>query len=257
MNTNDFSSNNPLTQTQTSPPKLFNEHTLAQICVVTTISLYLSGISVMSNIVKKGSSSGISILPFLTCAVSCTIWLKFALITEDPVLWKTNLAGTLLEWIYVFIYISYLPTEISKNHNIRRWLTIQIIFMFTILITASQPKYTDEDLSNLKDFLIKVCIFTNICNYMSPLGQALYCYKQKSTENLSVVLNFTYWIQVCAWLTYGLTTGKIVVIIPNSLGIFLTSFTMSLFLMFPRGKQQHHLGGGQYSYNLSDRPHII
>lgn len=251
---------------------IFNEYLLGIICQVTTILLYLSGAQVIKNIIHKGSTHGISILPFLTCAVSCTIWLKYALIMNDKVLIVTNFVGTLLEWFYVLVYLLYLPTDISKNTSVRRWLTIQLVFMFGILLTASQPKYSEFEFTKLKEFLVKVCVFTNICNYMSPLGQAIHCYTHKSTENLSLVLSFTYWLQVMSWLFYGLATMKTVVMVPNAVGSVLTTFTMSLFFIYPNRSAGGISGAntGYYDANRrmsgapssiyepgDDRPHII
>lgn len=235
---------------------LFSEEFLGNFCIITNILLYLSGVQVIRNIMHRGSTHGISILPFLTCAVSCTIWLKYAIIKDDYVLFITNAVGTILEWVYVLIYLMYLPTDIGQNAPIRRWLTIQIVFMFGILLTCSRPKYTDQEFLNLTDFLVKVCVFTNICNYMSPLGQALYCYKSKTTENLSLLLNFTYWLQVMAWLMYGFLTGKTVVIIPNLFGSVLTTFTMSMFFMYP-SRRRDSLKGISINGNYDERPTII
>jgi len=216
---------------------LNDELLLADICTVTTIALYLSGLGVVKCIIKKGSTHGISILPFLTCAVSCTIWLKYALLKKDYLLIITNLFGTLLEWLYVLIYLIYLPTEIIHNTSIRRWLTVHLVFMFSILVTSAQPKYSEKEMDYLLDFMVKICVFTNICNYFSPFGQALTAIKSKSTENLSFILSITYWLQVIVWLKYGLVTNKIVIIIPNALGVFLSSFILSLFFIYPNRRR--------------------
>lgn len=227
---------------------LNNEQVLAQICQITTISLYLSGSQVIKSIIKKGSTHGISILPFLTCAVSCTIWLKYALLKQDHVLIITNGFGTCLEWIYVLVYLSYLPVDVSKSSSTRRWLIIQITFMFGILITCSRPKFSDDEMEKLLELMVKVCVFTNICNYASPLGQALHCVSIKSTENLSIALSTTYWLQIVSWLQYGIVTGKTVVIIPNAMGIFLSSFIMSLFFIYPRKRLHDDSLSRRYGY---------
>lgn len=236
---------------------LLSENFLGNICIVTNILLYLSGVQVMKSIITKGSTHGISILPFLTCAVSCTVWLKYALIQDDHVLFTTNAVGTVIEWIYVLFYLSYLPTDISQNASIRRWLTIQLTFMFIVLLIASLPKYTEVEMENLREFLVKICVFTNIANYMSPLGQAIACYKNKSTENMSFALNLAYFLQVASWLIYGFVTMKAVVIIPNVFGIFLTTFTLSLFFKFPNRRRLSMMTNSSTKNLLDERPHII
>jgi len=222
---------------------LFEEEILAVVCIIFTVSLYLSGFAVISMIRQRKSTHGISILPFLTCAVSNTVWLKYAFLRNDSVLMTTNGFGACLEWLYVLIYMSYMPQADAAEKTVKKWLIIQLGFMFFVLLVCAQPKFTQEEFDALIDFMVKVCVFTNICNYISPVAQCLQVIQVKNTESLSLSMSIAYFLMTVAWLQYGVVTGKVVVIIPNMLGVVLTSLTLVLFFIYPKrrsvdGKKQ-------------------
>lgn len=213
---------------------LSNEEPLSILCIVFTVSLYISGFAVINNIRARKSTHGISILPFLTCAVSCTIWLKYALIRQDQVLIITNAFGSVLEWLYVLIYLSYLPPSEFMDRGIKRWMIVQLGFMFVILFLAARPKYDQDSLQDVLAFMVKICVFTNIANYCSPVAQVIGVLRSRSTEMLSVPMSLAYFGMTVVWLQYGLVTGKHIVVIPNSIGVVLQAITVSLFFIYPR-----------------------
>ena len=64
--------------------------------------------------------------------------------------------------------------------------------MFVILFLAARPKYNHGDLSSIIGFMVKICMFTNICNYASPVVQVFGVFRSRSTEMLSVPMSLAY-----------------------------------------------------------------
>lgn len=213
---------------------LFDEAILGNVCIVTTVVLILSGSSVVSVIRNRRSSKGISILPLLTCAVSCTVWTKYALIKEDKVLMITNGFGMVLEWFYVLIFVIYTPDDTKSQQSLFTHFSIQVSFLITILYMSSRTHPSIESFENMMKFLANTCVFTNIANYFSSISSVYTVLKDRQTGSLNFYLSLAYFIQTVAWLQYGLITQKIVVLIPNALGIFVTGFTLMLFTQFPK-----------------------
>ena len=78
------------------------------------------------------------------------------------------------------------------DRGIKRWMIVQLAFMFVILFLAARPKYNRDALQDVLAFMVKICVFTNICNYCSPAAQVIGVLRSRSTEMLSVPMSLAY-----------------------------------------------------------------
>jgi len=113
---------------------------------------------------------------------------------------------------------------------------IQISFLLSILFISSRSQKDIRSYELMLKFLEHTCVVTNIANYLSSVSSVYTVLKDKQTGSLNFLLSLAYFIQTVAWLQYGLVTQKIVVLIPNAIGIVITGFTLGLFYKFPKEK---------------------
>nr|XP_004227494.1 sugar transporter SWEET1-like [Ciona intestinalis] len=196
------------------------------VATVTNVLLFLSGIQIISKIYTRGSSQGFSVLPFIVCFVSSTLWTKYGLLSEDSIMILVNFIGVVIEGFYTAVF--YLNTK-QKQKKLQMTIFSLLAFMFAVLIYTKY--FVNQDLA-LKHHGF-ICAAFNIINYAAPLSSAAVVIRKKSTENLSLLLSVVYFLVSVEWFFYGYLHQDNFIMIPNTLGILFCSFQLSLFVFYP------------------------
>ncbi|XP_076821711.1 sugar transporter SWEET1-like [Clavelina lepadiformis] len=199
---------------------------------VTTILMYLTGWQVISKVIRRKSTQGLLVHPFIACFVSCTLWTKYGMLTDDNTMFYVNVIGSVFEGFYVALFYFYTK---SKN-TVAPPVTVLLIFLFAVL---AYTKYVTIEGEKAIYHQGMICSSFNIVNYAAPLSAAASVIRKKSTENISFLLSLVYFLMALEWFIYGYMRIDLFVEVPNLIGIFFGAFQLSLFFFFPsKGKSK-------------------
>lgn len=202
---------------------------ISWMATVSTIGLFLSGISLCQKVRKQGDTKDVTMAPFLITSANCAFWLKYGLLRDDSTLVVVNATGLFLEIVYLAYYYSY--TGISS----RRTVTKQIFafyFLFSVVFygavyVATTPLVTIG--------YIGACTAMGV--YAAPLATVAKVIRLKSSEFMSFPLSAVGLVVSIEWLLYGMIIADKFLTVPNTIGVMLGVFQMALFGKFPsKGK---------------------
>ncbi|ELT90609.1 hypothetical protein CAPTEDRAFT_101387 [Capitella teleta] len=203
---------------------------ISALATVSTIGLYLTGIPICRKIVAKGSTQDTSFFPLIVMFCNTTLWVKYALIKDDPTLLYANSVGSVLTFIYVSIY--YLYTT-HKTH-VHRNLAFGAFLLFPILIYV---KFYADNLDDAVLYLGFVCSSVGVMGYGAPLSAMSEVLRTKSTECMAFPLSLANFIVAIEWFSYGFLLRDFYIQVPNLIGIFLGGLQLALFWKYPSKKQ--------------------
>ncbi|XP_015598628.1 sugar transporter SWEET1 [Cephus cinctus] len=199
--------------------------TTASCC---TILQFLAGILVCQKIVKKGTTGETSGLAFVTCFMSCSLWLLYGILKNDSFIVLVNVFGTSLQLSYTFVFILY---SVKKSVVIKQFAVAICFVTAMYMYSFSEP---DKALATKWTGLLS-CGLT-IIFFASPLTMLAHVMKVKSAEGLPFPVITASLIVSCLWFIYGCIQDDPFIKIPNFLGSILSAFQLSLFVIYPGKK---------------------
>lgn len=194
----------------------------ASIC---TILQFLAGIVVCSKYIKSGTTGDSSGLAFLTCFMSCSLWLRYGALIGDLFIVSVNIFGAILQLCYVLIYFLY---------SVKKWTTIKQFTAATgfVFFVYSYSMYQEDKELAAKHVGFLSCTLT-VLFFASPLISLAHVIRVKSAESLPFPVIVASLVVTCQWFAYGCLLGDPFLQIPNFLGCVLSAFQLSLFLIYP------------------------
>lgn len=198
---------------------------ISWMATVSTIGLFLSGISLCLKVRKQGDTKDVTMVPFLITSANCAFWLKYGLLRDDSTLVVVNATGLLLEIVYLIYYYSY--TGISS----RRTVTKQILTFYAIFCVIFYVANYVSTSPLITMGYIGSCTAMGV--YAAPLANVAKVIQFKSSEFMSFPLSAVGLIVSIEWLFYGMIIVDKFLTVPNTIGVFLGVFQMALFGKFP------------------------
>ncbi|XP_012539437.1 sugar transporter SWEET1 [Monomorium pharaonis] len=194
----------------------------ASIC---TVLQFLAGVLVCRKYIRNGTTGDSSGLAFVTCFMSCSLWLRYGILIRDSFIICVNIFGTILQICYVFIYILY---------NVKRSTTIKQFAVAICLVSLVYlySTYQKDRILAVKYVGFLSCSLT-ILFFASPLISLAHVIRMKSTESLPFPIIMASMIVSCQWFAYGCLISDQFIQIPNFIGCVLSAFQFSLFLIYP------------------------
>ncbi|XP_014480900.1 PREDICTED: sugar transporter SWEET1 isoform X2 [Dinoponera quadriceps] len=173
----------------------------ASIC---TVLQFLAGVLVCKKYIKNGTTGDSSVLAFVTCFMSCSLWLRYGTLIRDFFVVCVNFFGMLLQICYIIIFTLYsLKSGFQKDEAL---VTKQIGFLS--------------------------CSLT-ILFFASPLVLLAHVIRAKNTESLPFPVIMASMVVSCQWFAYGCLIDDQFIQIPNFMGCVLSGFQLCLFLIYP------------------------
>ncbi|KAG5329036.1 SWET1 protein, partial [Acromyrmex charruanus] len=200
-------------------------NTLALSASICTVLQFLAGVLVCKKYIRNGSTGDSSGLAFVTCFMSCSLWLRYGTLTGDLFIIFVNIFGTILQICYILIYILY---------NVKRSTTIK---QFTIAICLISLVYLYSIFQKNRVLAEKHIGFLScsltILFFASPLISLAHVIRMKSTDSLPFPVIISSMVVSCQWFAYGCLLSDQFIQIPNFMGCILSAFQLSLFLIYP------------------------
>lgn len=198
---------------------------ISWLATVSTIGLFLSGISLCLKVRKQGDTKDVTMVPFLITSANCAFWLRYGIIRDDSTLVVVNATGLFLETIYLTYYYSF--TGISS----RRTVTKQIFAFYAIFSILFYVANYMSSSPLITIGYIGSCTAMGV--YAAPLATVAKVIQLKSSEFMSFPLSAVGLIVSIEWWLYGMLIADKFVYVPNVIGVFLGIFQIALFVKFP------------------------
>lgn len=201
------------------------QNLISVTATISTIVQFMTGIPICRNIKRKGTTEGVSGVPFLAGVLGCVLWLRYGSILQDTTMILVNFIGLIFQMSYsVFYYLYTIP---------KRPFQKQVLIVFTIISVTMLYITTEINLDIAKFRLGLICCTTTILFCSAPLASLGEVMRTRCTESLPFHLILATVIVAGQWFLYGVAIHDPFVMIPNFIGCLIASFQLALFGFFP------------------------
>uniref|UniRef100_A0A1B0CYW3 Sugar transporter SWEET n=1 Tax=Phlebotomus papatasi TaxID=29031 RepID=A0A1B0CYW3_PHLPP len=198
---------------------------LSASTVVTTILQFLSGILVCRKCMQRKSTENVSAMPFISGFLSCSLWLKYGLLTSEASVVLVNIAGTCLMFCYTIIFY---VLSTNKKVILRQFATVLLVLVSVVAYTQYET-----ELSKSIEILGIICCTVTVLFFAAPLTMLLHVIRVKNSDSLPFPMILTSFFVCLQWFIYGVIIQDTFIQIPNFVGCVLTVLQLTLFLIYP------------------------
>lgn len=198
---------------------------LGTSATISTVLQFLTGSVICHRYIRKKSTGETSGFPFVSGFLSCFLWLKYGMLTDEHVVIFVNIVGSVLFFSYVLIYFTF---SINKRVVIRQFLAACIFIMLCTVYTTYE--------SNVEKAVTVtglVCCCVGVLFFASPLTKLAHVIHTKNTESLPFPIIIASFFVSLQWFVYGLLIDDRFIQIPNLLGCLLSSVQLLLYVIYP------------------------
>ncbi|XP_017053347.1 sugar transporter SWEET1 [Drosophila ficusphila] len=199
---------------------------IAKVAGTITTLQFLSGVVLMNDIRKKGSSDVYPVGPFLGGVVLTILSLKLANIMNDAAMINTNLIGLVINFVFLFGFYYYASS--GSRGNIWKQIGYSSVFLLVVIAYSNF-----EDPAKI-EFRLGMLI-TGILVWLvgSPLLHLPKIIKKKSTEGMPFPIILSGNMVAGSWMLYALSVKNTVMVFQNLLLFALSGIQLSMFALYP------------------------
>uniref|UniRef100_A0A8D8EUE7 Sugar transporter SWEET n=1 Tax=Culex pipiens TaxID=7175 RepID=A0A8D8EUE7_CULPI len=198
---------------------------LGTSATISTVLQFLTGSVICHRYIRKKSTGETSGFPFVSGFLSCFLWLKYGMLTQEHVVIFVNIIGSVLFFSYVLVYFTF---SINKRIVIRQFLGACVFIMLcTIYTTYESNKEKAVNVSGL------VCCCVGVLFFASPFTKLAHVIHTKNTESLPFPIIIASFFVSLQWFIYGLLIEDKFIQVPNLLGCLLSAIQLMLYVIYP------------------------
>jgi len=157
----------------------------------------------------------LSVLPFLTILVNCTVWMIYGYFMKEWSLFASNVIGVVVGIFGTVTYEVYSFISIPTSYYILSFSIMGSAFVFGMM--------------KLVVVLGMMGVFLAIAVYAAPLATIRTVLKDKSTESMPFAICLTAWLSSLAWTLYGGVVVDWNVLVPSIIGLCLATTQLALY----------------------------
>ncbi|XP_071722821.1 bidirectional sugar transporter SWEET1-like [Rutidosis leptorrhynchoides] len=199
----------------------------------TAFFLFLAPTITFKRIIQSKSTQQFSGVPYVMTMLNCLLsaWYGMPFVSSDNLLvWTVNGTGTVIELIYVILFLIYAPKK--ERVKIFGLITV-IIAIFSLVVLVSLFAL---DHNSRKIFCGLAATVFSIIMYASPLSVMRSVIKTKSVEYMPFFLSLFVFLCGTSWFVYGLLGNDIFVSVPNGFGCGLGAMQLILYFVYRKSK---------------------
>ncbi|KAJ0977744.1 hypothetical protein J5N97_013218 [Dioscorea zingiberensis] len=200
---------------------------------VISILVFTSPIGTFKRVVKKKSTENFKWMPYATTLLSTSLWSFYGLLKPGALLVVTvNGIGTLLQAIYVVLYLIYAPKE-TRAKMAKVVGTMNIGFFGVVVLVTLLTIH-----GSLRLLVIGfLCAALTVGMYASPLAAMSMVIKTKSVEYMPFFLSFFLFLNAGVWTIYAVLVRDYFIGVPNAIGFILGTAQLILYMLYRRKSQ--------------------
>ncbi|PSN56762.1 hypothetical protein C0J52_00024 [Blattella germanica] len=197
---------------------------VATAASVTTIGQFFSGAFICKDIVQKGNTENISPVPFIGGTGMGVLMLQYSNILGDAAMTRVNIAGLLLNVLYLICYYAYCQEKRKMQAQI--FYTAAFVGALLAYVSWESPAVVEFRFS----IIITVLLMVLIASPFASLGEVI---RTECTETLPFPLILSGTVVTFLWLLYGIIIENGFVQFQNAVGFALSAVQLSLFAIYP------------------------
>lgn len=210
---------------------------LSTSATISTVLQFLTGSVICHRYIRKKSTGETSGFPFVSGFLSCFLWLKYGLLTEEHTLIFVNTVGSALFLAYVIIYFTF---SVNKRSVVRQFVAVCCFILACSFYTAYETI-----LDKAIEVIGLVCCCVGVVFFASPLTVLTQVIRTKNTESLPFPIIISSFFVSLQWWIYGILIDDRFIQIPNLLGCILSSIQLFLYVIYP-SRKSYPSGGPSY-----------
>ncbi|KAG0476884.1 hypothetical protein HPP92_013725 [Vanilla planifolia] len=197
---------------------------------VVSILVFASPIGTFRRVVKKKSTENFKWQPYVTTLLSTSLWTFYGLLKPDGLLVVTvNATGSVLQAIYVALYVVYAPNEIRIN-AVKCVGILNIGVMGTVILVSLLALQ-----GSLRLVVVGfICAALTVGMYAAPLSAMRLVVKTKSVEYMPFSLSFFLFLNGGIWSIYAALIKDYFIGVPNSIGFALGLAQLVIYIVYKR-----------------------
>eukprot|EP00164_Ancoracysta_twista_P003476 GFYU01004637.1.p1 GENE.GFYU01004637.1~~GFYU01004637.1.p1 ORF type:complete len:334 (-),score=69.97 GFYU01004637.1:334-1335(-) len=191
--------------------------------VLTFLIFQLAPFKTIQEIKERRSVGNYPVLPYISLAVNCAIWLVYSAIYRDYTILATNVSGLASGYYYTYIY------QLYSKKSIHGYVGGAIsIFICVILALVLFPVYFAAEVIGTIGSII-VCVLA-----VSPLMSLPAVIREKNSEAIPITFSTANLMNSIAWMSYGiLVARRLVVWWPSAFGSVVATIQVTLYFLYP------------------------
>uniref|UniRef100_A0A914HZ53 Sugar transporter SWEET n=1 Tax=Globodera rostochiensis TaxID=31243 RepID=A0A914HZ53_GLORO len=201
---------------------------------VTTVAMFFCGIGICRQIWKRGDTVDIKPYSFLVGLLGSCYWFVYGVLMQQPLIQYVNVC----QFVIYSAYIAFYWTMSRK----RCLITSQTVGVFSLvaLLFALLPFLGCSVVTPFwrTNPLGVVCAFLNVASFAAPLTMLKALARAGNTSVLPLPLCLGNLLVSAEWCLFGVLISDLCIVVPNTLGILLSSSQLLLFLVLPRKSKQ-------------------
>lgn len=199
----------------------------------TALFLFTSPLVTFRRIMKGGSTEEFSGVPYNMTLLNCLLsaWYGMPFVTSNNMLiWTINGTGSVLEAIYVLVFLIYAPKKVRAK---MLGLLTLVASLFGAVVVTSLLALHGETRKIFCGFL--AAIFS-VCMYGSPLAVMRLVIRTKSVEYMPFFLSLFSFLCGTSWFIYGLLGRDPFIAVPNGCGSALGALQLILYTIYRKNQ---------------------
>ncbi|KAL7586288.1 hypothetical protein Lser_V15G40903 [Lactuca serriola] len=201
---------------------------------IVSTGVYFAPLPTFIQIFKQKSTMGFQSLPYVVSLFSALLWMYYAFIKKGDtfLLITVNALGSLVEFIYIIIFLVY-ATPSVKKHTI---MVVSATMVLCIVISLGSFYF----LEGVSRALVVgwICVGVSVCVFAAPLTIVFQVVKTKSIDFMPFPLSCFLTLSAMMWFAYGMFTSDLCVTVPNVLGFVLGIIQMSVYKYYKQNRRK-------------------
>ncbi|PQM33820.1 bidirectional sugar transporter N3 [Prunus yedoensis var. nudiflora] len=200
---------------------------------VISFMVFLAPVPTFYGIYKKKSTQSFQSVPYVVALFSGMLWFYYALLKKNAMLLITiNSFGTVIETIYIAMFIFYAPKD-ARKFTLKLFGFMNVGLFCSILVLSHFVVRSEYRVPVLGWINVAISVIV----FAAPLSVVAQVIRTRSVEFMPFYLSFFLTLSAVMWFSYGLFLKDICIAIPNVLGFILGLLQMLLYAIYRNRKQ--------------------
>nr|AHB08882.1 bidirectional sugar transporter SWEET14-like protein [Suaeda glauca] len=197
---------------------------------IISFMVFLAPLPTFIRVYKKKSTEGFQSVPYVVAIFSAMLWIYYAMLKGNSVLLITiNIAGVIIETIYVAIFITYAPRQ-ARISTLKLLMLLNFGGFCGIILLCH---YLAKGQARLQLYGW-ICVAFSISVFVAPLSVIRTVIRTKSVEYMPFNLSCCLTLTATVWFFYGFVQKDLYVTLPNVVGFIFGIAQMTLYLVYSR-----------------------
>eukprot|EP00736_Rhodelphis_marinus_P008134 Rmarinus@m.12718 len=189
------------------------------LCFGNFFFLQISGLKTLREIQRNRDTGLLSILPFLSLAVNCIIWVIYGILRKDIAVVVPNVSGMILGAYYTYNFTKY-----CRRYPLPQIL-VSLVILAAVFILAAVGAV---------DAIGYIGSALAIALLSSPLATLKTVLKMKNTKAMPRATSIATFLNSLSWTLYGYLVAEDAMIwAPNFLGLCAATLQCFLLVIYP------------------------